>query len=155
MTRSACCSLPSILGGVDWPGRAEALRCGLPLLSPRQNFRIRQVMTPEDCSGAFPDFELFPGCRLVLNVKPMTFYRAFLLRHPDLRPHPHRLGFRGHPLRKDFRLTGFVEVRYDDGSQSEVVYLNRLSSAGISQLRFSFSLGRHYLRAAGDEKAKG
>ena len=63
-------------------------------------------------------------------------------------------GFEGHPLRKDFPLTGFVEVRYDD-EQKRVVYEQGEAGAGIPHFRFPVALGRHRLRAAGRREGEG
>ena len=75
-------------------------------------------------------------------------YGVLFTGHPDMRRLLTDYGFEGHPLRKDFPLTGFVEVRYDD-EQKRVVYEQGRAGAGIPQLRFPFALGGHGLRFAG------
>ena len=71
--------------------------------------------------------------------------------HPDLRRILTDYGFRGHPLRKDFPLTGFVELRYDE-EQKRVVYQPVQAAAGIQKLRLPEPMGRRAVPAAGRRK---
>ncbi|WP_286165627.1 NADH-quinone oxidoreductase subunit C [Rhizobium sp. EC-SD404] len=106
--------------GVDWPGRAERFDVVYHFLSPRQNLRIRlKLMTGEDVPvpslcGVFPGADWF-------EREAYDLYGILFTGHPDLRRILTDYGFEGHPLRKDFPLTGFVEVRYDD-EVKRVVY---------------------------------
>ena len=90
------------------------------LLSPRKNLRIRvRVMTDEDTpvpsiTGVYPGADWF-------ERETYDLYGVLFSGHPDLRRLLTDYGFDGHPLRKDFPLTGFVEVRYDDEAK-RVVY---------------------------------
>ena len=68
--------------------------------------------------------------------------------HPDLRPLLTDYGFDGHPLRKDFPLTGFVEVRYDD-QEKRVRLRAGAAQPGIPQIRLPVAVGRRRLSAAG------
>ncbi|WP_370853026.1 NADH-quinone oxidoreductase subunit C [Pararhizobium haloflavum] len=106
--------------GVDWPGRAQRFDVVYHLLSPRQNSRIRiKVAAGEDepipsVCGVFPGADWF-------EREAYDLYGILFTGHPDLRRILTDYGFEGHPLRKDFPLTGFVEVRYDD-EMKRVVY---------------------------------
>ena len=106
--------------GVDYPGRAERFEVVYNLLSVRQNQRIRvKVTTDEDtpvpsAAGVFSTADWF-------EREVWDLYGVFFADHPDLRRILTDYGFEGHPLRKDFPLTGYVEVRYDD-EEKRVVY---------------------------------
>ena len=106
--------------GVDWPARAERFDVFYHLLSPRQNLRIRvKVATGEDqpVPSACP---VYPGADW-FEREAYDMYGILFTGHPDLRRILTDYGFEGHPLRKDFPTTGFVEVRYDD-EVKRVVY---------------------------------
>jgi NADH-quinone oxidoreductase subunit C len=75
-------------------------------------------------------------------------YGILFSGHPDLRRILTDYGFQGFPLRKDFPLTGYVEVRYDD-DQKRVVYEPVKLDPGVPLLRLREPLGRRRLRAAG------
>ena len=75
-------------------------------------------------------------------------YGVWFSDHPDLRRILTDYGFEGHPLRKDFPLTGFVEVRWDD-EQKRVVNRAGQAAAGVPPLRLPEPVGRRALRAAG------
>ena len=106
--------------GVDWPGREARFDVVYHLLSMRQNQRLRvKVAVAEDqfapsCVSVFPCADWFE--REVFDM-----YGVMFSGHPDLRRILTDYGFRGHPLRKDFPTTGYVEVRYDE-EQKRVVY---------------------------------
>jgi NADH-quinone oxidoreductase subunit C len=105
---------------VDWPGREQRFDVVYHLLSPKLNLRVR-VKTPTDEDTAVPSIiDVFPGAewfeRETYDLSGVVF-----AGHPDMRRILTDYGFEGHPLRKDFPLTGFVEVRYDD-ELKRVVY---------------------------------
>ncbi len=106
--------------GVDWPQREKRFDVVYHLLSPRQNQRIRiKLMAAED--------ETVPSATSVymgadwFEREAWDLYGIPFAGHSDMRRLLTDYGFEGHPLRKDFPTTGFVEVRYDD-SAKRVVY---------------------------------
>jgi NADH-quinone oxidoreductase subunit C len=122
LKRDVQCQFISIIdiSGVDYPSRAKRFDVVYHLLSPRQNQRIRvKVVTDEETpiSSACP---VFPGADWY-EREAYDLYGILFTGHPDLRRILTDYGFEGHPLRKDFPLTGFVEVRYDD-EVKRVVY---------------------------------
>ncbi|WP_106753289.1 NADH-quinone oxidoreductase subunit C [Pannonibacter carbonis] len=106
--------------GVDYPAREKRFDVVYHLMSPVQNQRIRvKVATDEDTPvpsliAVFPSAEWF-------EREAYDMYGILFSGHPDLRRILTDYGFDGHPLRKDFPVTGYVEVRYDD-EKKRVVY---------------------------------
>ncbi len=106
--------------GVDWPGREKRFDVVYHLMSPRQNMRIRvkvpvgEEETIPSATGVFPGADWF-------EREAYDLYGILFTGHPDLRRILTDYGFDGHPLRKDFPTTGFVEVRYDE-EVKRVVY---------------------------------
>ncbi len=106
--------------GVDWPQRAERFDVVYHLLSPKKNIRIR-VKVPVGEDEAVPSIcGIYPGADW-FERETWDMYGVLFTGHPDLRRILTDYGFEGHPLRKDFPTTGFVEVRYDDAAK-RVVY---------------------------------
>ncbi len=106
--------------GVDYPERTRRFDVVYHLLSPRQNTRIRvKVATGEDMAIASAT-EIYSGAGWY-EREAYDLYGILFTGHPDLRRLLTDYGFQGHPLRKDFPLTGFLEVRYDN-AQRRVVY---------------------------------
>jgi NADH-quinone oxidoreductase subunit C len=105
---------------VDWPARERRFDVVYHLLSPYRNQRIRvkaevaEDETVQSIIGIFPGADWF-------ERETYDLYGIPFVGHPDMRRLLTDYGFEGHPLRKDFPLTGFVEVRYDD-EQKRVVY---------------------------------
>ncbi len=101
------------LCGADYPQRPRRFDVVYHLLSMTRNHRIRvKVQTDEDTpvpsvAAVFPGAEWF-------EREAFDMYGVFFSGHPDLRRLLTDYGFHGHPLRKDFPMTGYVEVRYDD-----------------------------------------
>ena len=108
------------LAGVDYPDRADRFEIVYHLLSMRLNQRIRiKVSTTED--DPVPSIvDVFP-CADWYEREAFDMYGIAFSGHPDLRRILTDYGFEGHPMRKDFPLTGHVEVRYDD-LEKRVVY---------------------------------
>ena len=106
--------------GVDWPARERRFDVVYHLLSPRQNARIRIKVMIDETTPVPSITPVFPGADW-FEREAYDFYGILFTGHPDLRRILTDYGFEGHPLRKDFPLTGFVEVRYDD-EQKRVVY---------------------------------
>ena len=106
--------------GVDYPERAQRFDVVYHLLSLTRNMRIRvKVATDEvqpvpTVKGVFPSAEWF-------EREAFDMYGMLFSGHEDLRRLLTDYGFQGHPLRKDFPMTGYVEVRWDD-EVKRVVY---------------------------------
>jgi NADH-quinone oxidoreductase subunit C len=98
---------------VDWPAREKRFDVVYHFLSPRLNQRIR-VKVPTDEATPVPSLiDVFKGVDW-FEREAYDLYGVLFTGHPDMRRILTDYGFEGHPLRKDFPLTGFVEVRYDD-----------------------------------------
>ena len=104
----------------DYPQRRLRFDVVYHLLSMVKNHRIRlKVQTDED--SAVPSaVSVFPGAEW-FEREAFDMYGVFFSDHPDLRRILTDYGFHGYPLRKDFPMTGYVEVRYDD-ELKRVVY---------------------------------
>jgi NADH-quinone oxidoreductase subunit C len=105
---------------VDWPERERRFDIVYHLLSPKQNQRIRVKIEIEEAAPVSSIIDVFPGANW-FEREAYDLYGVLFTGHPDLRRLLTDYGFEGHPLRKDFPLTGFMEVRYDD-EQKRVVY---------------------------------
>jgi len=105
---------------VDWPARAERFDVVYHLLSPVQNVRIRLKVATDEYTPVPSLCPLFPAADW-FEREAYDLYGVIFSGHPDLRRILTDYGFDGHPLRKDFPLTGFVEVRWDDEIK-QVVY---------------------------------
>ncbi len=106
--------------GVDWPERPERFEVVYHLLSPKLNQRIRVKVSAAEDQPVPSATAVFPGADW-FERETWDMYGIPFTGHPDLRRILTDYGFEGHPLRKDFPLTGFVEVRYDDAAK-RVVY---------------------------------
>jgi NADH-quinone oxidoreductase subunit C len=105
---------------IDWPGREKRFDVVYHSLSPRINQRVRVKAEVAEGESIASLIDVYSGADLfereVYHINGVAF-----TGHPDMRRILTDYGFEGHPLRKDFPLTGFVEVRYDD-EQKRVVY---------------------------------
>ena len=105
---------------VDWPSREPRFDVVYHFLSPRHNRRIRVKVEVAEGAAVASIIGVFPGA-VWFEREAYDLYGVPFTGHPDMRRLLTDYGFEGHPLRKDFPLTGFVEVRYDD-EQKRVVY---------------------------------
>ncbi|MBB4092746.1 NADH-quinone oxidoreductase subunit C [Ochrobactrum pecoris] len=108
------------ISGVDYPQRAERFDVVYQLMSPRQNQRIRIKVQADEDTLVPSAVSVFVGAEWY-EREAYDMYGILFSGHPDLRRILTDYGFEGHPLRKDFPLTGFVEVRYND-ELKRVVY---------------------------------
>ncbi len=106
--------------GADYPETAERFEVVYHLLSMSLNQRIRLKLTVGEETPVPSATSVF-ACADWLEREVWDMYGVFFADHPDLRRILTDYGFEGHPLRKDFPLTGYVEVRYDQ-EQKRVIY---------------------------------
>ena len=105
---------------VDWPSREPRFDVVYHLLSPRKNTRVRVKIAVAEGLPVPSIIEVFPTANW-FERETYDLYGILFTGHPDLRRILTDYGFDGYPLRKDFPLTGYVEVRYDD-EQKRVIY---------------------------------
>ncbi|KAB2941074.1 MAG: NADH-quinone oxidoreductase subunit C [Hyphomicrobium sp.] len=139
--------------GVDWPAREARFDVVYHLLSPRLNQRIRVKLQTDETTPVPSTVGVFSASNW-FEREAYDMYGILFSGHPDLRRILTDYGFQGYPLRKDFPLTGYVEVRYDD-EQKRVVY----EPVELAQEFRSFDFespweGTRYV-LPGDEKASG
>jgi NADH-quinone oxidoreductase subunit C len=137
---------------VDWPSRERRFDVVYHFLSPTKNARIRIKVETDEVTPVPSIISVFPGADW-FERETYDLYGVLFAGHPDLRRLLTDYGFEGHPLRKDFPLTGFVEVRWDD-EQKRVVY----DPVRLAQEFRNFDFlspweGTDYI-LPGDEKAK-
>jgi NADH-quinone oxidoreductase subunit C len=122
LKRDVQCQFVSFIDvcGADYPQRRKRFDVVYHLLSPRQNLRIRVKVQTDEETPVPSVTEIFRGADW-FERETYDLYGVLFTGHPDLRRILTDYGFEGHPLRKDFPLTGFVEVRYDD-EVKRVVY---------------------------------
>lgn len=113
-----CCFID--ICGVDYPERPSRFDVVYHLLSPYNNLRVRVKIQTNEQSTVPSVIGVFPAANW-FEREAFDLYGILFEGHPDLRRILTDYGFSGHPLRKDFPLTGHVEVRYDD-EQKRVVY---------------------------------
>ena len=138
--------------GVDYPDRERRFDVVYNLLSLRHNQRIRVKLQIDDDVLVPSAIGVFSAAGWY-EREAWDLYGIMFANHPDLRRILTDYGFDGHPMRKDFPLTGFVEVRYDE-AQKRVVY----EPVKLTQDFRSFDFmspweGADYV-LPGDEKAK-
>jgi NADH-quinone oxidoreductase subunit C len=138
--------------GVDFPEREERFEVVYHFLSPHLNQRIRVKLSVDDETPVPSITEVFAGANW-FEREAYDLYGILFSGHPDLRRILTDYGFDGHPLRKDFPLTGFVEVRYDEERKRVVYEPVKLAQEFRSFDYLSPWEGTDYV-LPGDEKAK-
>jgi len=138
--------------GADYPAREKRFDVVYHFLAPHHNRRIRVKVETDEVTPVPSLVEVWPASNW-FEREAYDLYGILFSGHPDLRRILTDYGFEGHPLRKDFPMTGYVEVRYDDG-QGRVVY----EPVKLSQEFRNFDFlspweGTDYV-LPGDEKAK-
>jgi NADH-quinone oxidoreductase subunit C len=141
------------IAGCDYPERPERFEVNYQLLSLTQNRRIRVKVLTDESSPVPSATALWPVANW-LEREVFDMYGVLFVGHPDLRRIITDYGFEGYPLRKDFPLTGHVELRYSE-AEKRVVY----EPVDLPQdfRTFDFLMpwqGAEYV-LPGDEKAKG
>ncbi len=140
------------IAGADYPSRANRFEVIYHLMSPTHNTRIRVKLATDEDSTVPSVTGVFAGADW-FEREAYDMYGILFTGHPDLRRLLTDYGFEGHPLRKDFPTTGFVEVRYDD-EVKRVVYEPVELRQEFRQFDFlSPWEGTDYV-LPGDEKAK-
>jgi NADH-quinone oxidoreductase subunit C len=142
------------LTAVDYPVREKRFDVVTHLLSPKHNHRIRIKVATDETTPVASLTGLYPAANW-FEREAYDLFGVLFTGHPDLRRLLTDYGFDGHPLRKDFPMTGYVEVRYDD-QQKRVVY----EPVQLTQEFRSFDFLSPWEGAIdyvlpGDEKAKG
>jgi NADH-quinone oxidoreductase subunit C len=106
--------------GVDWPDRAQRFDVVYNLLSVSLNHRVRVIVTTDETMPVPSVHQIWPVATW-WEREAWDLFGIIFSGQPDLRRILTDYGFEGHPLRKDFPLTGYVEVRYDEDRKA-VVY---------------------------------
>lgn len=104
------------LCGADYPSRDKRFDVVYHFLSPKHNSRIRIKVQTDEATPVPSIIDVFPAANWY-EREAYDLYGILFSGHPDLRRLLTDYGFEGHPLRKDFPMTGFVEVRYDDAQR--------------------------------------
>ncbi|HVZ50551.1 MAG TPA: NADH-quinone oxidoreductase subunit C [Pseudolabrys sp.] len=148
------CQFMSIIDvtALDQPSREQRFDVVYHFLSPRLNQRLRLKVMTDEVTPVPSLIDVFRGVDW-FEREAYDLYGVLFTGHPDMRRILTDYGFEGHPLRKDFPLTGFVEVRFDD-QEKRVVY----DKVQLAQEFRSFDFlspweGTDYV-LPGDEKAK-
>ena len=141
------------LTAVDWPERERRFEVVYHLLSPKRNQRVRVKIETDETTPVPSVVPVFRGAEW-FEREAYDLYGVLFSGHPDLRRILTDYGFEGHPLRKDFPLTGFVEVRWDDELKRVVYDPVRLAQEFRNFDFLSPWEGPDYGPLPGDEKAK-
>jgi NADH-quinone oxidoreductase subunit C len=140
------------LTAADYPEREKRFEVVYHLLSPYKNTRIRVKCAAAESDVVPSTIGVFPAANW-FEREVFDLYGIMFSGHPDLRRILTDYGFQGHPLRKDFPTTGYVEVRYDDDAKRVVYEPVKLVQEFRQFDYLSPWEGAEYL-LPGDEKAK-
>ena len=139
--------------GVDYPARKNRFDVVYHLLSVRKNLRLRVKVETDEATPVPSVIPVFPTANWY-EREAYDMYGILFSDHPDLRRLLTDYGFEGYPLRKDFPLTGYKEVRYDDEAK-RVVYEPVKLNQEFRNFDFESPWeGPNYI-LPGDEKASG
>ncbi|MFW7268887.1 NADH-quinone oxidoreductase subunit C [Gluconacetobacter sp. Hr-1-5] len=147
--RYACEQLMDLCG-VDYPARTERFEVVYNLLSVTHNHRIRVIVTTDESNPVASVHHLWP-CATWWERECYDMFGVLFSGQSDLRRILTDYGFEGHPLRKDFPLTGYVEMRYDE-DRRQVVYEPVKLTQDFRNFDFE-SPWEGILTLPGDEKA--
>ncbi len=138
--------------GADYPEREMRFDVVYHLLAPYKNQRVRVKIQTDEDTPVPSAISVFPAANW-FERETFDLYGVMFAGHPDLRRILTDYGFSGHPLRKDFPLTGHVEVRYDDEAKRVVYEPVKLVQEFRSFDYLAPWEGTDYV-LPGDEKAK-
>ena len=138
--------------GVDWPQRAERFDVVYNLLSVSLNQRLRVIVTTDE-SAPVPSVHTVWPVATWWEREAWDLFGIVFSGQPDLRRILTDYGFEGHPLRKDFPLTGYVEVRYDEDRKAVVYEPVRLTQ-DFRIVRFPLAVGGDHHIAGRREGAR-
>lgn len=139
--------------GVDWPGRADRFDVVYHLLSMHHNQRVRVILNTDEDTPVESVTDIWPAANW-FEREAFDMYGVLFDNHPDLRRILTDYGFHGFPLRKDFPLSGFTQVVYDE-EQKRVVYepVNLVQEYREFDFLSPWEGAKYVL--PGDEKAEG
>ena len=141
-TRNAGSRVLCDICGVDYPDRRAALRGRLQPAQHAASTSASGVKVETDEEQPVPSAVGLFSCAGWWEREAWDLFGIYFADNPDLRRILTDYGFEGHPLRKDFPLTGYVEVRYDE-EQKRGRLRAGAAAAGVPQLRFPVALGGH------------
>jgi len=151
----ATCSFKMLVDitAVDYPEAEERFELVYNLMSTKNNSRIRVKLTTDEENPVPSVVSVFSAANW-LEREVWDMFGVMFSGHPDLRRILTDYGFEGHPLRKDFPLTGYVEVRYDE-DQKRVVYEPVKLTQDFRSFDFLSPWEGMTKQLPGDEKADG
>ena len=141
------------IAGADYPERPERFEVNYHLLSITENHRIRLKVSTDEATAVPSVTSLWPVAGW-LEREVFDLYGVAFAGNPDLRRILTDYGFEGHPLRKDFPQTGYVELRYSE-AEKRVVYVPVRLPQDFRNFDFLMPWEGAEYRLPGDEKAKG